>query len=182
MTPEAGVFLIAAPTLLDANFRRAVVLICEHGEEGSFGLIVNRPTDLHLAEVLVEPAGINNRLFLGGPVQPDTLHFLHAYNHSVHESVQVLDELAWGGSFEEAAEQLRQGRLDPNGFRFFAGYAGWGEGQLDGEIGEGSWITVPASADLVLHHPADRLWRDLIISIGGMTALMVNYPDDPQLN
>lgn len=177
-----GVLLVAEPAMLDPNFKRAVILICDHTPEGSFGLVLNRPTDLHLPEVLMEPVGLDHPVFIGGPVQPDTLHFLHGYADEIADSVPVADGIGWGGPFEEVAQQIRLGQLDPDRFRFFAGYAGWGGGQLEGEIAESSWILLPAEPDTVFGTPPDRLWRNLIISVGGDMALLANYPDDPRSN
>jgi len=182
MEPGPGVLLVAEPAMLDPNFKRAVILLCEHSEEGSFGLIVNRPTNLHLPEVLTEPVGIDNQLYLGGPVQPDTLHFLHGYAAEIPESQPIVDGVAWGGPFEEIAEGVRDGVLDAGRFRFFAGYAGWGAGQLAVEISEQSWITMPARAELIFDWPADELWRRLLIGLGGEMALLANYPDEPRMN
>lgn len=177
-----GALLIAEPSMLDPNFRRAVILLCDHNPEGSFGLILNRPTDLQVAEVLVEPIGLDHRLFVGGPVQPDTLHFLHAYPDEIADAVQVADGVAWGGPFDDVAQRITMGALEAARFRFFAGYAGWGAGQLQGEIEEDSWIVVPASRAYVFEHAVESLWRDLILAQGGQTALFVNYPDDPRSN
>lgn len=177
-----GLLLVAEPAMLDPNFKRAVVLLCDHGEEGSVGLIINKPTELYLPEVLLEPTGLENQVFLGGPVQPDTLHFIHDYPDAVPDAIGVADTIAWGGGFDEVAEQIRLGALDASRFRFFAGYAGWGADQLADEVADDSWLLTRASRDLVLSHPPDTLWRTLIASFGGEVALLVNYPDDPTMN
>ncbi len=177
-----GVLLVAEPALLDPNFRRSVILLCDHGAAGSFGLILNRPTELRLPDVLDEPVGLEHPLWFGGPVQTDTLHYLHAYADELEHAVAVLDGVGWGGPFEEIAAQVRAGALDGNGFRFFVGYAGWGEGQLADEVGEGSWVVLPASAAQVLGGDPSVLWRETMRALGGEYALLSNYPDDPQMN
>lgn len=182
MDLRPGALLVAEPAMLDPNFKRAVILLCEHNDEGSFGLIINKPTSLQLEQVLAEPAGIDHRLFLGGPVQPDTLHFLHAFPSQVAEAQTLADGLAWGGPFPDIAERIRLGVLDPSGFRFFAGYAGWGTEQLEDEVAEGTWIILPAQPRYVFEWAPERLWRDLIASLGEEMALLANYPDDPQMN
>jgi putative transcriptional regulator len=177
-----GALLIAEPALLDPNFKQTVILLCEHTEEGSFGLVINRRTSLHLPEVLNEPVGLDHPLYLGGPVQPDTLHFLHLHGSAIEATVPVADGIAWGGSFDEVAAHVRTGALDPDGFRFFAGYAGWGAGQLEEEVGERSWLVGRARAEHVFAADPERLWRTLILAHGGDLALYVNYPDDPRTN
>jgi len=177
-----GALLVAEPAMLDPNFKRAVILVCDHTEAGSFGLVLNRPSDLHLPEVLLEPVGLDHPVFIGGPVQPDTLHFLHAYADEISEAVPVGGGIGWGGPFDEVAEQIRRGAFDPDRFRFFAGYAGWGPDQLAGEVEDNSWILLPSDPTSVFATPPDRLWRSLIGGIGGEMALLVNYPDDPRSN
>lgn len=177
-----GVLLVAEPAMLDPNFRRTVVLVCDHTEEGSFGLVLNRPTNLHLPEVLLEPVGLEHPLFVGGPVQPDTLHFVHTYAQEIETSVPLGGGLGWGGPFEEIARMIRLGDLEADRFRFFAGYAGWGPGQLTSEVEDGSWIVLPADAEAVFRTPPERLWRNLVVGLGGEMALLANYPDDPRTN
>ena len=177
-----GVLLVAEPALLDPNFRRTVVLLCDHNDEGSFGLILNRPTELHLGEVLAESIALDAPLYFGGPVQTDSLHYLHAYADEVDEAVAVLDGVGWGGPFDEIIEQVQQGTLDADGFRFYVGYSGWGAGQLAEEIDEGGWIVLPGSAAAVFGGDPTVLWRDVMRSLGGEYALLSTYPDDPRMN
>ena len=177
-----GVLLVAEPALLDPNFRRAVVLLCDHNDEGSFGLILNRTTELHLSEVLAEPVGLEHELYFGGPVQTDTLHYLHPYAHTIEEAVPVLDGVSWGGPFDEVVEGIRTGAFDADAFRFFVGYAGWGEDQLQDEVDGEGWVVLPGSAADVFEHDPGTLWRDLLRTLGGEYALLSNYPDDPQMN
>lgn len=179
-----GALLVAAPALLDPNFRRSVVLICDHTEEGTFGLVLNRSTDLRLPDVVIAPdvTGLDHTLYVGGPVQIDTLHFLHSYQDDLAEALPITHGVSWGGPFDEVIERIRAGTLDPAGFRFFLGYAGWGAGQLTDEIAEGSWIVLPADADAVFSADPPHLWRDLMRSLGGDYALFSNLPDDPRMN
>ena len=177
-----GVLLVAEPALLDPNFRRSVVLLCDHNADGSFGLILNRPTEFRLPDVLDEPVGLDHMVYFGGPVQTDTLHYLHPYTDEVEHAVPVLDGVGWGGPFEEIAAGVRSGALDGGGFRFFVGYAGWGEDQLDAEVDGGGWLVLPASAAQVFGGDPSVLWRDVMRGLGGEYALLSNYPDDPQMN
>jgi putative transcriptional regulator len=177
-----GVLLVAEPALLDPNFRRTVVLLCDHNDEGSFGLILNRPTELHLDEVLAESIALDAPLYFGGPVQTDTLHYLHAYADEVEEAVAVLDGVGWGGPFEEIIEQVQRGALDAGGFRFYVGYSGWGAGQLAEEVDEGGWIVLPGSDAAVFGDDPTALWRGVMRSLGGEYALLSTYPDDPRMN
>lgn len=182
MTLRAGMLLVAEPAMRDPNFRQTVVLLCQHDADGTFGLVVNRPTIHQLAEVLVEPVGLDHRLFLGGPVQPDTLHFVHGYTDTIEQAIPVAPGLGWGGPFDAVAEAIRLGQLDGSRFRFFVGYAGWEPGQLETEIEQGGWRTVPADGHLVLDADPEALWRSLVLGLGEDWAVLVNFPEEPTLN
>lgn len=180
---RAGLFLIAEPAMPDPNFKRSVILICDHSDEGTVGLVVNKPTGLHLANVMTEPITLESPLFIGGPVQPDTLGFLHTYPDDVEMCLPLIDDIAFGGSFYDVAARIEEGTLDASRFRFFSGYAGWDKGQLADEIADGNWILAPATRSQVFDYPADRLWRDLLLTWGHEElALWANFPDDPQMN
>ena len=174
--------LIAQPMLRDPNFRRSVVLICEHNEAGTFGLILNRPLTLHLAEVLDTFAGYEDPIALGGPVQPDTLHYLHRLPDDLPSAIGVFGDVYWGGDFEALQLLFTTESVDPADCRFFLGYAGWGAGQLDEELAEGSWILCPAATTDVFAAAPDQLWRTLLRRLGGEYALLSNFPDDPRMN
>ncbi|MEM6783562.1 MAG: YqgE/AlgH family protein [Bacteroidota bacterium] len=181
-TPLApGTVLIAEPALRDPNFRRTVVLLCEHTAEGSFGLVLNRPSGLHLSDVLQAPLGFDADLFQGGPVQLDTLHFLHPYGETIEGALPVLDGVWWGGDFDVALSQIQDAAVDPDTIRFYAGYAGWGPDQLDEEVAQAGWVVRPGHARLVYDSDA-YLWRELVLALGGEYRLLANFPDDPSLN
>ncbi len=166
----------------DPNFRRTVVLLCEHSAEGSFGLILNRPLGLHLSEVVHE---VNERDMLigqGGPVQTDTLHFIHTFGDQVPETVPITNEIYWGGDFEVMKLLIETGRITPHEVRFFLGYAGWSEGQLLDEIDQGGWIIAPARAAHVFMPDVDAIWSSILRTMGDEYAILANFPEDPRLN
>lgn len=172
-----GQLLVAEPALLDPNFRRTVVLVCDHDEDGAFGLVLNRPTEHKLSDALEESFSFETELWQGGPVQLDTLHFLHTHGAAIDGATEVLDGVFWGGSFESLVAQA--GTEPPA--RFFAGYAGWSAGQLDEELEAGGWLVHPATARTVLD-PDATLWRRILRSLGGEYALLANFPDNPRMN
>lgn len=182
LQPEPGMLLIAPPMLEDPNFRRAVVLLCEHNAQGSFGLILNYPLTLHLGEVLDEVAHRQDPLSLGGPVQPNTLHFLHRHGEHIPDALSVVDGVYWGGDFEGLKDLLETNATGTHDLRFFLGYAGWGAGQLEEEIELGGWILAPAAAADIFPEAPDRLWRATLRRMGGDYAILANFPDDPRLN
>lgn len=180
--PEAGSLLIAEPMLYDPNFRRTVVLVCEHHAEGSVGFVLNQTLPVTLGELIdsstVNEIGINS----GGPVQPETLHVIHRHGDIVAGSMPLGDAMYWGGDFEIISAMLQSGRYDHNDFRFFLGYAGWAPGQLEGEIERGGWIVGRAMAEDVFDEDPERMWRRVLRRMGGDYALMANFPEFPSLN
>lgn len=180
--PAPGVLLIADPTLKDPNFRRRVVLLCEHNDEGSLGLVLNRQTDVTLNELVEDLAEYERSVYLGGPVQPNMLNVLHRHGEIVEESQEVVEGVNWGGGVEAIQQLLAAGHGDADDVRFFLGYAGWAPGQLDDEIEQGGWILTHAPGDLLFELEPDQLWRALLRRMGGEYAIMANYPEDPRMN
>ena len=181
IAPVPGVLLIAPPMMRDPNFWRAVVLLCEHGPAGSFGLILNRPLTLELSEVMNDLQG-ENMISLGGPVQQDTLHFLHRHGDQVSEAIPIVDGVHWGGDFEVIKTLVQAEATTPNDLRFFLGYAGWSPGQLEEEIEQGGWFLANAADMLIFSEEPHKLWRTVLRRMGGEYALLANFPDDPRMN
>ncbi|MDK9700313.1 MAG: YqgE/AlgH family protein [bacterium] len=179
--PSQGTILIAHPTIRDPNFLRTVVLLCEHNEDGTYGLVLNRQTPLQVSEVVEEPS-LDLPLFLGGPVQPNTLHILHRIGLRVNGSKSVKYGTFWGGTVERIAEVINQEPKWKQEVRFYVGYSGWGEGQLNDEIERGGWILATVSDDILFRTDPNDLWRVLMKSMGGEFALLSTFPDDPNLN
>lgn len=186
---KPGALLISQPFLGDPNFERSVVLLCRHRPaEGAFGLVLTRLTPAMLGQVLAldEPRGplapaAALPLYAGGPVQPDTLHFLH--QHAALPGAQPLGQNAyWSGDFEVLIGLINSGAISPESVRLFVGYSGWSAGQLEEEITRGSWIQQPASAGKVFTLASDAFWRDILREKGGRFRALSNYPLDPRLN
>ncbi len=169
-----GQLLIAAPQLVD-YFRRTVVLVVEHTDEGAMGLVLNRPTETEVAAAvpdLAELTGRDDVVHAGGPVQPDAVVALGDFEELAEAGTPVAGTLGL----------LDPGRPDPvlRRLRVYAGYAGWAPGQLDGEIEEGAWIAEPAAPD----DPFARedLWSAVLQRKGGAFSLIASMPIDPTLN
>jgi len=181
---EPGTLLIASPTLNDPNFARTVVLICEHSDEGSMGLVVNRPSEVALSEALagVAPPPLPEaRLFLGGPVQRQALLVLHRIPSAVPGAQGVADGISIGGDMRELLQALAAGP-PPAEIRFYAGYAGWGAGQLAAELETGSWITCPGTAAHVFASDSEHLWERVLRELGPEYARLITVPLDPRVN
>jgi putative transcriptional regulator len=158
-----GVLLVASPSLNDPNFYQTVVLILEHGAQGTVGLVLNRATTMLLSEVLPGISslkGTTHRLFAGGPVQPNVILLLSRLKEPQPDMQSVFDSVYVGGT-PEALERILAKAAPSDRFRAFAGYAGWASGQLAFEMLQGAWAALPPEQDLFDMDPA-RLWPESI--------------------
>lgn len=178
---KTGDLLISEPFLPDPNFSRSVVLIC-NDSNGHVGFVLNQMTDLFVSDVLKswEDRGIH--IYIGGPVDQNTLHFIHPYGESLTGSVQITDNLYWGGDLEELKEKIDLCIFDKAQIRFFVGYSGWSEGQLKNELVEKSWIVLKSHNVNLLNTEPSQLWREILKGKGGEYQQLANYPIDPNLN
>jgi len=180
--PEKGRLLISEPFLPDPNFERTVVLLCEHNEEGSFGFVLNKPSVLKIGEVMENIFDLDEIVYIGGPVQQDTLHFIHR-KEPLDKAVEIRDGIHWGGSFEDLILCVNAKQIANTDIRFFLGYSGWGPGQLDAELEENSWIVCDFVTDELLFDTEPNLmWKKAMASMGGRFSMYSNYPVDPRLN
>lgn len=180
--PGPGILLIADPFLKDPNFLRTVVFLCEHKEEGSLGFVLNRRYENTLDELIPEVDGVKLPVYYGGPVQINSIHFLHQYPEDIPGGIEILKGVYWGGDFEKTVELIKKGDLNMERIRFFIGYSGWGEGQLESEMKEKTWLTVKGTRGLVFHKTAEEIWKASLKHLGGDYEIMINFPLDPQLN
>ncbi|MBS4069743.1 YqgE/AlgH family protein [Algoriphagus aquatilis] len=182
-TPLPGNLLISEPFLQDENFMRSVVLLCEHNSEGSFGLVLNKPSILHLSELVEELSFIESEVYIGGPVEQNTLHFIYFGAKELEGSIQVGEDLWWGGDFYALVEKLKLNMISPHSIRFFLGYSGWSSGQLSDELSENTWIICTEKIDAqILENTPEELWKILLKNMGGEFKVIANYPLDPRLN
>ncbi|MBL7979748.1 MAG: YqgE/AlgH family protein [Bacteroidetes Order II. Incertae sedis bacterium] len=179
--PTIGTLLISEPMMADPNFRRSIVLICDHNEEGTFGLVLNDTLPHMVSEVLDYNSSFDAPLRLGGPCEPQTLHVLHAYD-DLPESQWIADGLYWGADFEELEKRLALGILRPEKMVFFLGYSGWSAGQLEREIQQKDWFLTTVKPDWVFAGVGTQAWRQVLRQMGGPFGLLANFPDDPRLN
>lgn len=182
IAPAPGILLIADPFLKDPSFIRTVVFLCEHRDQGSFGFVLNKAFGTKLGELIPELEGCDFPVFQGGPVQPDTIHYLHQYPDLIPDSCQVAEGIYWGGNFETVTALLKSRQVERDKIKFFIGYSGWGDGQLDEEMKERSWLTVSANRKLVFSTKLNDIWKGSLRELGGEYEMMINFPIDPQLN
>jgi putative transcriptional regulator len=180
MDDTRGQLLIAGPALLDPNFRRTVVLVIEHSDEGALGLVLNRSSESTVSDVAPELEAVvdpDSAIFVGGPVQPSGVIILARFEDP-EDSALV--------SFDDVGVLRAEGSLDdPPALvdaRAFAGHSGWGPGQLDAELEQGDWILEPATADDAFCTDPDALWSEVLARKGGSYALVARMPPDPSVN
>lgn len=177
-----GQVLLAEPFMLDPYFRRAVVLLCEHHEEGSIGFILNKSIDMTVNELVAEFPVFEAEVFYGGPVQTDTLHYVHNIGELLDESVKVSPGVWWGGDFEQLKFLIKSGLLEPHNIRFFVGYAGWSGGQLDEEMRGGSWVSAEMDANYLFKTRPQKLWSQVMHNKGDLFEVIADMPEHDTWN
>lgn len=177
-----GDILIAKPFLGDPNFERTVILLCEHNEQGSFGFVLNQKIETTLNDLTEGRFYTDTDVYVGGPVQQNTLHFIHRLGNLIENSVEIIEGLYWGGNFEQTQSLLNTGVIQEKDIRFFLGYSGWGEEQLMNEFEQDSWIVTESEANFIFDTKAEDFWRMILKNMGGKYKQFANYPIDPRLN
>ncbi len=178
---QQGNCLIAEPFLEGDEFTRSVVLLCEHQDSrGSFGLVLNKPSELKVNDV-VDSLNTQQTLFVGGPVEKNTLHFLHTIPE-IENSIPLKDGVFWGGDYEQIKLLDIRGSISSANIRFFMGYSGWGQNQLKSEIQQNSWIITDTNLKQLFETNPEDLWAEILKEMGGKYRLFSNYPIDPRLN
>jgi putative transcriptional regulator len=176
-----GQLLVAGPTLLDPNFHRTVVLVCEHDEEGAMGLVLNRPSPIPADQAIPElgaALGDDDTLWVGGPVQATSVVVLADFGGADVEALLVTEQVGLvlpDTDLDEVGQTVARARA-------FLGYAGWGPGQLDGELEVEDWIVADFKADDAFTADPDRLWARVLGRKGGRYALLATMPPDPSVN
>jgi putative transcriptional regulator len=183
-SPLTASLLVAMPQLQDPNFARTVMMIVQHDDEGTFGLVLNRPIDMS-ASALCSGLDMHwggdpsTSLHWGGPVQPHTGWMLYAEDDllSAREEQSEATDLGHGVFFAGSLNVLREiAEAPPGDVRLFLGYAGWGPGQLEGEMAEGVWLTAPASREAIFDVEAERMWDYVVRSLGIDPATLILTP------
>ena len=151
--PARGSYLRAEPFSEDENFRRTVVLLTEHNDQGSVGYLLDRPSSYTLSQALPDIPGFDVPLFEGGPVEQQTLHYIHRIAELGEEETEIAPGVYWGGDFEKLKMLIMSGQVGNDDIRFFHGYSGWGPNQLAGEMEHNSWIVAPSRKSI----PAGRI-------------------------
>jgi putative transcriptional regulator len=174
---KTGRVLLAEPFMLDPNFRRAVVLLCEHQDEGSLGFIMNKPLKMQVGDLLADFPEIEAEVFFGGPVATDTIHYLHNVGELLEESVRINRGVYWGGNFEKLKFLINSELIQAHNIRFFVGYSGWSSGQLSEELSCGSWVLAEMHANYLFKSHPTALWSQIMYNKGDAYTVISQMPD-----
>ncbi|MBU8891545.1 MAG: YqgE/AlgH family protein [Bacteroidales bacterium] len=179
--PKQGRILISEPLLSDTYFKRSVILITEHSDKGSVGFVLNKPVDVPVNELLSDFPDFNSKVYVGGPVAKDTIHFLHTLGELVPDSVHVIDDIYWGGDFDVLKELINESIVDYSQVRFFLGYSGWSANQLETEIEDNAWLVSEADSSKIMSADKD-IWKKTLNHLGKKYKVWSNFPENPAMN
>ncbi len=172
---KSGILLLAQPFMEDPYFENSVVLLCD--DEGTLGFILNKPLDIKLGEIIPALAGCEFPIFYGGPVEGNTINFVHRHGGLISGSQSIMRGLWLGGDFEEVIFLINQGLIQESDIMFFIGYTGWSQGQLSEEIAEKSWIITPGDLNYMFQtKDPSMLWHEIMYNKGGHFQVLANMP------
>lgn len=182
LKPTKGKLLIAEPSILsDSSFNRSVVLLTEHNEGGSVGFIFNKPSPYTISD-LIPDIDSTLKVYFGGPVSEDNLYFVHKVPELIPDSIEIADGIFWGGDFRAIQSLLKDEILSKQDIRFFLGYSGWSQKQLEEELQTTSWLIVENKFKNLFNINHNNFWKNELLKFGGIYQLWANAPKDPSLN
>lgn len=180
--PEKGKILISEPFLPDTFFNRSIVYLTDHNPKGSVGFILNKKLEIKLCDAVTGFECWEENLNMGGPVSPDTLHYLHNLGHMVPGSIKVESNIYWGGDIDSIRNLIKTGTVAPGQIRFFLGYSGWSEGQLERELKENSWVTARVTPEAIMQSRESDSWKRVLRSLKNKYRVWADFPDSPDMN
>jgi putative transcriptional regulator len=180
--PEKGKILISEPFLPDTFFNRTVVYLADHTTEGSVGFILNKKLEIKVCDAISGFDNWKEYLSMGGPVAPDTLHYLHNMGEKIPKSVWVDENIFWGGEIDFIRDLIRRGKISNSQIRFFLGYSGWTAGQLERELKENSWVIARINTDIVINNKVDYTWKRVLRSFTSKYRMWAEFPESPDMN
>lgn len=161
----------------DSNFKRAAILLTEHNKEGSVGFIMNKPIDMNITQLIADFPEFESEVYFGGPVQTDTIHYVHSVGHLLDDSIYVSDGLYWGGDYKKLKALIRTGVIKSTEIKFFVGYSGWSSGQLNEEMEVGSWVIADLDLNYIFNEESTKLWAQIMEDKGSTFGVIAQMPD-----
>ena len=181
-TAESGKVLISEPFLEDNYFKRSVVYLTEHNNSASIGFVLNKSLKMTVNEVINDFPEADFQVSIGGPVSTNSIHYLHRIGDMIPESLHVKNGIFWGGDFEALKNLVLSGEVKNEDVRFFLGYSGWGEHQLDDELKAKAWLVGDISPELIMKGGDSSLWTEVVSKFDVKYKAWANFPDHPGLN
>lgn len=181
--PKKGRILISDPFAGDEYFERSVVYLCEHSAEGSFGFVLNNLVEVNLKELNEQFPDLDIQISTGGPVETESMFFIHTLADELNESLPLENGIYIGGDFEQLYSIIEPRHIEENTIRFFLGYSGWDAGQLESEIQENAWVVAEVSdpEEIMKIHEPDT-WKYFMQKLGSKYKIMTDFPIDPNEN
>lgn len=180
--PEKGKLLISEPFLPDTFFNRTVVYLVDHTDEGSVGFILNKRLEIKVCDAISGFENWKDFLSMGGPVAPDTLHYMHNLGDMIPRSIWVEGNIYWGGDIEFIRNLIMEEKIFSSQIRFFLGYSGWSAGQLERELKENSWVIARAKPGIALENQLTNSWKNVLRSLNKKYRIWADFPESPDMN
>jgi putative transcriptional regulator len=177
-----GRILISEPFLSDSYFKRSVVFLTEHNEEGTVGFVLNKPIDMRIEDVMQDFPSIDSGISVGGPVNTNTVHYIHTLGEKLPDSVHVKSNIWWGGNFDALKEMIIAGQVKGHELRFFLGYSGWSPNQLEDEIHQNAWLVGEIPPQMIMTGIKNDFWNEVLLKMQNKYQVWANFPENPGLN
>lgn len=184
VAPRQGKILISEPFSKDSYFGRSVILITDYTrEEGSVGLILNKPLEVTINDIILDFPEFSGTVYAGGPVNTERVFMLHTLGDIIPNSVHVIGDLYWGGDFDAIKLMIAANRITEHQLCFFVGYSGWAPEQLESELSQDSWLVTDTPSHQILEDSRQTIWKDTLRNMKKHTyRLWADYPQDPSWN
>ena len=179
---ENGTILLAEPFMLDGNFKRSAILLVEHNDDGSLGFIINNRVNMRVDELVKEFPDFDAPVYFGGPVGTDTVHYLHRRGDLLQGSDEITKGIYWGGNYEQLKALIDQKLITPRDIRFFVGYSGWSNNQLQEELDGGSWVTARMYPNYLFKSQPEKLWAQVMENKGNAFSVIAGMREEPSYN
>jgi len=174
---SGGKLLIAEPFMQDVYFKRSVVLLCENSKHSTFGFILNKRLDIKINELVLNFPEFDGDLYFGGPVQNDTLHFIHTIGDVLDDCHQIAKGLYWGGNYNQLKALIKEGLVSNKDIKFFVGYSGWDLKQFKEEMNNKNWIVEDINLNYIFNSKDEILWKQVLNNKGNVYSVLSELPD-----
>ncbi len=181
LEPKKGRLLLSEPLSNDLFFNRSVVFLTEHNNKGSIGFTLNKKSNLKLPDLL-DNVTAKIPVYIGGPVTINSIFFIHRLNYLIDDSVNVIDDIYWGGNFNQVIDLINDNIINEKNAMFFIGYSGWDKNQLQNEIKNNNWLVIESNKEIIFSKNNETLWNNIVKSFDNKYKLWQNIPINPGLN